>query len=90
MVVIKVELWPGGDATRAKKLGEAHIWNKSNLAPISNYGFSIFDKAGRQFRRGDVKGFPRNRLLAWDLLFRVLRAAFGGRNKEIGEMAEVA
>jgi hypothetical protein len=34
-------------------------------------------------RRGEIKGFPRLRLYAHDLLFRALRSAFGERNLEV-------
>lgn len=37
MLVVKVEVWPGGDVRRAKKIHTIHIGNVSNLAPVSDY-----------------------------------------------------
>jgi hypothetical protein len=37
MIVVKVELWPGGRAVLARTLGTLHIGNESQLADLSNY-----------------------------------------------------
>ena len=38
------------------------------------------DAAGRKWKHCTLTGFPRKRLLAWDLLFRALRTLVGRRN----------
>ncbi len=37
MLVIKVEIWPGGDASRAKEIGRAGVANVTHLAEDSDY-----------------------------------------------------
>lgn len=37
MLVIKVELWPGGDMSKARDIAQMTISNTSNLAERSNY-----------------------------------------------------
>jgi hypothetical protein len=37
MLVVKVEVWPGGNADRAFEISRIGIANTSNLADISNY-----------------------------------------------------
>lgn len=36
MLVVRVELWPGGDAERVHELGRLGIANVSGLAPVSD------------------------------------------------------
>jgi hypothetical protein len=47
-----------------------------------NYKFHALNKAGKPFREGAIKDFPRQELLAYDLVFRVLREMVGERNVE--------
>jgi hypothetical protein len=82
LIVVKVELWPHGHEERKELLGVARIWNDATGDQgTGNYGFEI-NSAGdrRTIRKGEIKGFPRLRLLAWDLLHRVLEQGFGDRN----------
>jgi hypothetical protein len=37
MIRITVEIWPGGDATRAREIARMNIANVSNFAPDSTY-----------------------------------------------------
>lgn len=37
MLVVKVEVWPGGDAKRAREISRIGISNTSELSPVSNY-----------------------------------------------------
>lgn len=37
MLVVTVELWPGGDPTHAKEIASIEIANISNLSEVSNY-----------------------------------------------------
>lgn len=80
MIVIKVELWPFGDESRAKTLGQGHIYNDaSGSSTRGNYKVRLFDAAGRQWKQGEVKNFPRKRLLGWDLLYRALENLISDR-----------
>lgn len=92
MIYIKVELWPCGDKSRARTLGEARIANVGGtstqgkyLAQLSKVGGFKADalaapKLPNTLRTVAIDGFPRKRLYAWDLLLRVLASAFATRN----------
>lgn len=93
MIVIKVELWKGGDPTRVEDLGSARITNtgdtSSNTAgAIGDYRVELLTGArysrtpGRIWKFGTVTGFPRQGLGPWDLLYRALRDLVGYRNTE--------
>lgn len=83
MLVIKVELWPQGDSNRAVSQGYATITNDaSGTLTVGNYRVAISQRDGnRPWKEGQVKGFPRKQLGAWDLLYRALREMVGERNK---------
>ena len=74
MLVVKIELWPGGHESRKKTLGTGYIVNtgKGTLTR-GEYKFILKDKADKLWRHGEVKNFARKRWLAWDLLFLGLR-----------------
>jgi hypothetical protein len=94
MIYVRIELWPGGCKERARILQEGLIYNTGGDRTTGEYefklskvgGFKADDRALRTaqvknvLRSGEVKGFPRLRLYAPDLLLRVLRLAFGDRN----------
>jgi hypothetical protein len=82
MIVVSMDMWPHGFEDAKYPLGSARIWNTGGTHSIGEYKFELFDKAGRSYKKGEIKGFPRLKLLAWDLLFRVLKAALGMRNGE--------
>jgi hypothetical protein len=80
MLVVKVELHSAitGEVTT---LGTAKLINDGSGTPSSgNYRFSFTDKSGREWKSGNLSGFPRKKLLAWDLLYRALCKAVGDRN----------
>jgi hypothetical protein len=81
MIVVRIELWPGGDKNRSQLLGVGVIANDGAGSTIEgNYKYQIFGKKNVPLRAGKVTGFPRKQLLGWDLLCRVLKQAFGDRN----------
>jgi hypothetical protein len=82
VIVVKIELWPHGFKEYAKPIGEVHIWNKGGTETVGEYGYKCFSKGvnGHVIRQGELKGFPRLRLLSHDLLLRCLAKAFGSRN----------
>ena len=94
MIYVKIEIWPGGNRARARCLQEALIYNKGGTRSMGEYTY-LFSKVGgfkaetrdmqsasvkNILRSGEVKGFPRLRLYAHDLLLRALALAFGARN----------
>ncbi len=85
MLVIHISLWPGGDHTRARLLATGYITNDgSGCERFGNYNVRLHktaaEVAARPWRKGEVVGFPRQLLGAWDLLLRALRATVGPRN----------
>lgn len=46
----------------------------------SKFMLSKWGKPGEKWKAGKVMQFPRQRLGAWDLLYRVLKSAVGTRN----------
>lgn len=89
MIVVRIELWPGGSSIRKKHLGTAIIANDATgNAYLGNYrvwfskrGDDKLDFRSRAWRKGEVIGFPRRRLGAWDLLYRALHAVVADRNR---------
>ena len=85
MVVVTVDLWPGGQQERAQPLGRAEIANDGTGAQgVGHYRVRLFQKgkARRVWRTTRVTDFPRKRLGAWDLLCRALMQLVGDRNME--------
>ena len=85
MLRITIELVPGGQEEKAQVIGVATI-ALQGLNPAHTVGWYkawFTGKSGRPLfgSHVEVHGFPRKRLLAWDLLYRVLHAAVGERNK---------
>ena len=82
MLRITIELLPGGNENRKKIIATGTITNlgTGNLSH-GNYFVDLRDKAGRPWKHGTIFGFPRRRLLAWDLLCRSLSRLLGARNK---------
>jgi hypothetical protein len=81
MLVVRIELWPGGCEARKRTLATGTITNLGTGSnTCGNYFADLRDAAGRSWRHGTVTDFPRNRLLAWDLLFRVLKNLVSNRN----------
>ncbi len=83
MIVVRVEIWPGGNRDRRRHLGTAAITN--NACGTETRGsyvarFFVAGKRKKTWHVTNVNGFPRTRLLAWDLLFRALRNVCGKRN----------
>jgi hypothetical protein len=48
MLVVRVELWPGGDAGRAREVGRVGLANVSGLAPMSDYVCVAVDDHGNE------------------------------------------
>ena len=83
MLVVTVELWPFGDASRKTVLGIAKIANDGTGSPsLGNYTAEIHkgDHLSRVWKRGRVEQFRRQVLTAWDLLYLVLQDVLKGRS----------
>lgn len=90
MLVVKIELWPGGWEARKRTLATGYIVNdNTGTLKSGNYQIVLHDKAGKKWKTGEVKGFARQRWLAWDLLFlslrNILESRHGKRNGSSGQ-----
>lgn len=81
MITVDLNLFRFGNPDDKHSLGKMKIWNDaSGNQTRGNYKYVIFNKRGTIFRKGEIKNFPRKRLLGWDLVYRILEQEFGGRN----------
>lgn len=86
MLVVKVELWPGGDGSRAMELGRMGVMNVSDLADVSSYNYAIKEMGGSgKLWQGEVVDYPRmdRSLSVWHLIGCVLRDALEKDLKEL-------
>lgn len=81
MIVVKMELWPGGDESRMRPLGTIVITNDgTGNAEVGNYRYTLshagkfFGKRKEPFKQGRVIRFIRT-LSPYRLLCRVLKEA---------------
>jgi hypothetical protein len=73
MLKIKIEL-------NNTVVAEGTITNTGEGTPSKGtYRVCLLDKDGRVWKCGNVKNFPRKKLLAWDLLLRALVNTIGIR-----------
>lgn len=77
MIVITMEIWPGGDPVQRRPLGTCLIVNdgKSVDPTRGSYNYVLTGKVDTRKRRGRVEDFPRVRKDAWCLLSQVLGVA---------------
>lgn len=81
MLVVKIELHSAVTG-RVTTIAAGTICNTGTGSPTQgNYRIELRDAAGRKWKSGDIEGFPRKRLLAWDLLYRALEKLVGARNR---------
>lgn len=89
MIVVRVEMWPGGRADRKYLLGSAVIANDGKGSDsVGHYKFRIGRRGVdtplapliKPWKVGAVLNFPRQRLGVWDLIFRALKEVIGARN----------
>lgn len=85
MIRVTIELWPGGQEHLKRHLGTIDIANDATgSATRGNYRARLSRRNNPDgcWKTARVEGFPRKRLGAYDLLFRVLKQVVGPRNKE--------
>jgi len=90
MIVVKLEMWPGGDGSRAREIGRTYIYRNGGAFPsrgdyeirVCRRGhFRVKDAAsfvsGEGFTRtARIENFPRLSYNVWRLILRCLKAAF--------------
>ena len=78
MIVVKVELWPGGHESHAKEIGRLLIHNMTYArdAKIGNYGVRLLRKGSLKTvrRAAEVLGHPRLSADVWNLVRKALEA----------------
>lgn len=85
MLVCRIEMWPGGDRSKAYDMGSVLIARSGGTDTQGEYSVQLTGKPEHFKRRGFwrqgvVKDFPRKRLGAYDLLLRALGAVIAERN----------
>lgn len=82
MVVVTIELWPGGFRDGARLLGRMEIVNDcTGTATRGNYTVRLYRFDGKTvWRTARVEGFARVARGGYDLLQLALAAALRGRN----------
>ena len=81
MLIVRIELHSAvtGQVTT---IASGEIVNTgTGSSTQGNYRIELRDAAGRKWKSGHIAGFPRKRLLAWDLLYRALEKLVGARNR---------
>jgi hypothetical protein len=91
MIVVKVELWPYGDRSKAKELGRTYIANVGGSLTRGNYEVAVCKKGTTECplvsdkikaaRTGEIKNYPRLTYNMWRLIIRSLLSAFPEEKK---------
>lgn len=82
MIVVRMELWPGGDESRKRPLGVAFIVNDgTGTVDRGSYAvmLSRMKDATEPWRLGRVRDWPRRTGSPWDLLVKACAAAMRNR-----------
>lgn len=83
MIVIKIEIWPHGDMSKARILGVGTIANTGQGTNQVGQYEAFFDSmgpGGSQHREAVVRHFKRQEKDAWELLYLALKKVFRGKN----------
>lgn len=88
MIVVKIELWPWGDAKRSKEIGRLYIANVGGSIQRGNYDGAVCRRGTTELpqpinpdgpkptRSGHVEDYPRLSYNVWRLVLRMLRSCF--------------
>jgi hypothetical protein len=89
VIVVKVEMWPKGNESKAREIGRTYIYNDGGSLRRGNYEARVCRRAkkfvheprkvlsGEGFARtGRVEDYPRLSYNIWRLVIRALRACF--------------
>ena len=78
MLVVKIELWPGGDEKRCREIGRMRIINQGGTASAERGDYSIHlmrkGTTDTMQRTGEVLDYPRLSYPVWKLVRRALEA----------------
>jgi hypothetical protein len=83
MVVVKVEMWPQGQASKAYSLGSLTLSLDPDTRPEDTqraYTWRLTGKRGQTLKSGRIEGHTPKTKGVWDLLLRTLQLAYGYRN----------
>lgn len=74
MIVVKVELWPKGDESKARQIGELKIVNVGGDDDRGDYSVNVLELGGLRVQLdGEVRGHERVAPV-WMLVGRALRS----------------
>ncbi len=87
MIVVKIELWPGGNERKSVELGRTYINNTGGTDDRGEYDVRVCRKGKLDFlkdvlrgrgplRTGHVSDYPRLSYNVWRLVLRALLEAF--------------
>jgi hypothetical protein len=81
MIVVKIEMWPQGDSSKAREIGFMRIANEGDHPDHpkrGNYKARIMRRGSRSAvqRESDVENYPRLSYSVWELVRRALNGAF--------------
>lgn len=77
MLVVRVEIWPGGYELGKKEVARMNVANVSNLADVSDYVAEITEEGNERLgipksrKHASVKGHTR-RSTVWSLIRKIL------------------
>lgn len=90
MIVVKVEMWPGGDGRKAYEFARAYIANEAVTTQqtggkLGDYSVKLYggvsgrlvNLARPPWRVGTVSSFNRSVLGAWHLIYLALKETLG-------------
>ena len=73
MIVVKLEIWPYGDESLARTIGQMRIHNDgTGSLSRGNYEYQLLGKKGKLMSRGSVRHYARNAQHPWNLILKVL------------------
>jgi len=76
MIVVSIDMWPGGDEEEKYPLGKVLIVNQANHHEHprkSNYVAQFFDKNGRSFKSKTLDSWPRLAKSIWMMMEEVFK-----------------
>lgn len=85
MLVIRIEIWPDGNMSKARILGHGTI---SNISPdtleLGSYeaSFDSMGPGGPIYREAVVERFKRQERDSWELLYLALKDIFGRKRRK--------